>query len=96
MSIPDQTTNDFLLNTLPTIVKHTEVWLGGYRENGNGQWAWSDGSQWTGWTNWQSGKPSIGNNNNYLEFWGIRNSRTWNNVEKSYGRRILCQYDPTK
>ena len=93
VSIPDETTNNFLLNTLPSITDNTEVWLGGYRENG--QWLWSDGSQWTGWTNWQSGKPSAGGNNDYLEFWGRKNSRIWNNVQKSFNRRILCQYDPT-
>ena len=93
VSIPDQTTNNFLLNTMPSIVEHTEVWTGGYRENG--EWVWSDGSQWTGWTNWYPGKPS-GGDNNYLEFWGRKDSRKWNNVPKTYGRRILCQYDPTK
>ena len=93
VSIPDQTTNNFLLNTLPSITGNTEVWLGGYRENG--QWKWSDGSQWS-YTNWYSGKPSAGGNNDYLEFWGQRNSRKWNNAPKSFGRRILCQYDPTQ
>ena len=93
VSIPDQRTNDFLLNGLPATSDNTEVWLGGYRENG--QWVWSDGSQWS-YTNWQSGKPSAGGNNDYLEFWGTEANRVWNNVQKSYGRRILCQYDPTQ
>ena len=93
VSIPDQRTNDFLLNSLPATSDNTEVWLGGYRENG--QWVWSDGSQWS-YTNWQSGKPSAGGNNDYLEFWGTEANRVWNNVQKSYGRRILCQYDPTQ
>ncbi len=91
-SIPDKTTNDFLLNSITNTIYNTEVWTGGFKENGH--WVWSDGSQWTGWTNWASGNPS-GGNENHLEFYGQRGNGKWNDGNYEYQRRILCQYDPS-
>ena len=36
VSIPDKTTNDFLLNTMTNTQFWTEIWTGGYIQNG--QW----------------------------------------------------------
>ena len=90
VSIPDKTTNDFLLNTMTNTEFWTEIWTGGSIQNG--QWVWSDGSEWTGWTNWSNGNPS-GGSEDHLEFYG--QTGQWNDGQQSYQRRILCQYDPS-
>ena len=88
-SVPDKTTNDFL-SSLTT----GKAWLGGYRTESK-SWAWSDGSQWTGYENWFDDEPSNDENNDYLMMNHFQHS-SWSNEENSalYAYGTLCQYDP--
>ena len=86
VSVPDQTTNDFIL-TLTT----KNVWIGGYRDDSE-NWAWSDGSKWTGYANWFN--ESTMNTDNFLmfNFWG--HDGMWNSAENNAFQGSLCHYDP--
>ena len=71
-SVPDNTTNTFILNLAPRY-----TWLGGYQENGTedgAPWSWSDGSVWE-FENWRNGEPNnVGGHQDYLGIWAEK----WN------------------
>ena len=58
-SVPDRETEDFLVGLAKNFSGSTclgplelgSLWLGGYREGGDEEWQWNDGSSWN-YTNW--------------------------------------------
>ena len=86
VSIPDKITNDFL-NSLTMV----ETWAGGYLKS-EGQWAWTDGSEWK-YTNWAQGQPN--NRRGVEDVLVLRKFEDgWNDGNKSTKYGSLCQYNP--
>ena len=67
-SVPDQETNDFLL----TLFSDEYVWIGAHADS-EGEWQWSDGTQWA-YTNWDGGQPT-GENQDFLHL--IKSTKKW-------------------
>ena len=85
-SIPDQRTNSFLARLTYRVIS----WIGA-SNNSDGDWAWSDESQWN-YTNWGPEEPSTGNN--VVINWPGFNSGMWKSVfTEDHLAPALCQYD---
>ena len=89
-SIPDKVTNDFLGNLTWDL-----FWTGGYeslhRRTG---WIWTDGSPWTGFTNWGKNQPDNWKfNEHYIESNFAYYPGVWNDVREDIKRVSVCQYD---
>ena len=86
-SIPDRTTNDFLVSFV-----NWRSWIAGVKS-----WAWHDGSK-IGYTNWALKQPS--GDGSYLEIWGKNgtdagsNPGQWNDLSSGHKRTAICQYVP--
>ena len=89
VSIPDNTTNDYLT----TLTKETS-WTGGYK-NSEGDWGWTDGSPWT-FTKWAPGEPNDdGGREDFVEI-NFQKIGLWNDdPDVKFPKGALCQYDPT-
>ena len=94
-SIPDQATNDFLLNLVLSINPEGDwTWTGGHQDS-NDQWVWLDGSKIT-YFNWAEGEPNdAGTDEDYLIFnygglFGVWSDDT----PVKFRRSSFCQYDP--
>ena len=89
-SIQDKSTNDFLTR-MTGGKEHT--WIGGY-QGVNDKWFWSDGSKWTGYTNWGPGEPN--NDGSGEDHIGLNRhgAGTWNDFPNNNKLGFLCQYDP--
>ena len=89
-SIQDKSTNDFLTR-MTGGKEHT--WIGGY-QGVNDKWFWSDGSKWTGYTNWGPGEPN--NDGSGEDHIGLNRygAGTWNDFPILNKLGFLCQYDP--
>ena len=84
-SVPDRETEDFLVGLAKNFSGSTclgplelgSLWLGGYREDGDEEWQWKDGSPWN-YTNWAKGEPNNGNRGreHHLELWW--DTPSWN------------------
>ena len=83
--LPDQETNDFLL----TLVNDEYVWIGAQDADSEGDWKWSDGSQW-GYTNWDGGQPT-GENQDFLHL--IKSTEMWGDFHET-NLPYICQYYP--
>ena len=84
-TIANQATQSFISNNFEFSENN---WLGGVRKSG--VWAWTDGTPWTGFTNWHSGQPDDGDNAVLMIYTGS----TWVDwAESDYSSaKILCQY----
>ena len=85
-SIPDRTTNDFLVSFV-----NWRSWIAGVKS-----WAWHDGSK-IDYTNWMPNQPS--GDGSYMEIWGKEGNDgsyqgQWNDLASSHKRTAICQYDP--
>ena len=90
-SIQDKSTNDFLTK-MTGGKEHTWIGGGGYQGIYD-KWFWSDGSKWTGYTNWAPGEPSNGNGGDHI---GLNRygAGMWNDFPIKNKLGFLCQYDP--
>ena len=94
-SIPDQGTNEFL-----AALTTATVWTGARYALING-WTWSDGSLWTGYTNWEDNEPNAiavsGDQQDqpFIFFNWNTGSGRWNDHHEDDPnlRPALCQYD---
>ncbi|XP_065145822.1 galactose-specific lectin nattectin-like [Paramisgurnus dabryanus] len=78
--------NNFLLSVLAA---DTSVWIGGHDAAVEGQWLWTDGSQFD-FTNWCSGQPdNFQGNENCLEI-NYTTNRCWNDQPCSVRFRYIC------
>ena len=84
-SVPDQKTNDFLL----TLVSDEYVWIGAQDADSEGEWQWSDGTQWA-FTNWDGGQPS-GESQDFLHL--IKSTKKWGDYHVT-NLPYICQYYP--
>lgn len=89
-SISDQQTNGFLTKLAKTV----SSWIGASR-NSDGDWTWTDGTQWN-YTNWGKGEPNnFANSEDYVLFnWPGIASGMWNdhNSDADNIASALCQY----
>ena len=84
-SVPDQETNDFLL----TLVSDEYVWIGAHDADSEGEWQWSDGTQWA-YTNWDGGQPT-GESQDFLHL--IKSTEKWGDFHET-DLPYICQYYP--
>ena len=89
-SIHDYQTN----YCLAMLTKRVSSWIGASR-NPDGDWTWSDGTEW-GYTNWGKGEPNnFANSEDYVLFnWPGIASGMWNdhNSDADNIASALCQY----
>ena len=87
-SIPDKATNVFLGNLTWDL-----FWTGGH-QNSDEDWVWTDGSPWTGFTNWGKDQPdNWKDNEHFLESNFAYYPGVWNDVHEDIKRVSVCQYD---
>ncbi|XP_065145811.1 ladderlectin-like [Paramisgurnus dabryanus] len=86
-SVRNKVEYNFLLSLAPS---GTRAWIGGHDGEVDGQWLWSDGSQFD-FTNWCSGEPNnyIGKPENCLEM-NKGNNGCWNDVPCSFPMSYIC------
>ncbi|XP_073724590.1 galactose-specific lectin nattectin-like isoform X2 [Misgurnus anguillicaudatus] len=83
--------NNFLLSLL--VSADTRAWIGGHDAEIEGQWLWSDGSQFD-FTNWCSGEPDNNKHNNpenCLEI-NYSNNHCWNDELCSFTMNYICAH----
>ncbi|XP_065145804.1 galactose-specific lectin nattectin-like [Paramisgurnus dabryanus] len=79
--------NNFLLSLLS--YPDTRVWIGGHDGEIEGQWLWSDGSQFH-FTNWCPGEPNNNDVNEHCLEINFSNTRCWNDAPCSYTISYIC------
>nr|XP_055046306.1 ladderlectin-like [Misgurnus anguillicaudatus] len=86
-SVRSTAENNFLLSLVSA---NTHAWIGGHDGEIDGQWLWTDGSQFD-FTNWCSGEPNNyrGNPENCLEINHTTN-RCWNDAPCSTAMGYIC------
>ncbi|XP_073724614.1 ladderlectin-like [Misgurnus anguillicaudatus] len=85
-SVRNTVQNDFLLRLVPGT---TRAWIGGHDGEVDGQWLWTDGSQFD-LTNWCPGSPSnTGGKENCLEINDSKN-HCWNDEPCSTTMNYIC------
>ena len=99
-SIPDRETERFLHSFVRKekdlldcgVWLSWSLWIGGYREDGDEEWQWHDGSPWN-YTNWARGEPknSEGRDHHLELIWPV--SQSYWNDETEYGiwNGYICQ-----
>ena len=82
-SIPDEATNEFMKQQF----SKDKGWIGGHLDS-DGNWAWSDGTQWS-YTAWGDGSPDnpIGNIPVTLK----EKSGLWSDLRQNFVRSYFCQ-----
>ncbi|XP_065145803.1 galactose-specific lectin nattectin-like [Paramisgurnus dabryanus] len=88
-SVRNTAENNFLLTLLR--YPDTLAWIGGQDGEIEGQWLWSDGSQFH-FTNWCPGEPNNNKHNspeNCLEL-NQGNNHCWNDIPCSYTMSYIC------
>ncbi|XP_065145826.1 galactose-specific lectin nattectin-like [Paramisgurnus dabryanus] len=86
-SVRSTAENNFLLSLL--VPADTRAWLGGHDGEVEGQWLWTDGSQFD-FTNWCSGQPDNGGGKeNCLEI-SYTTNRCWNDQTCSSPTSYIC------
>ena len=86
-SIPDQMTNDFLAR----LTNRVSSWIGASK-NSDGDWAWSDGSEWN-YTNWDSAGETGAGNHAVINWPGYFLGQWKSQKSNDYLAPALCQYD---
>nr|XP_055046305.1 C-type lectin lectoxin-Lio3-like [Misgurnus anguillicaudatus] len=85
-SVRSTVENNFLLSLVSV---DTQTWIGGHDGEIEGQWLWSDGSQFD-FTNWCSGQPdNKGVKEHCLEI-SYRTNHCWNDAPCSYKMSYIC------
>ncbi|XP_065145813.1 ladderlectin-like [Paramisgurnus dabryanus] len=85
-SVRNTLENNFLLNLVPAT---TRAWIGAHDGEIDGQWLWTDGSQFD-FTNWCSGEP---NNNSGAESCleiNFYTNRCWNDIYCANTMSYIC------
>ncbi|XP_073724595.1 galactose-specific lectin nattectin-like [Misgurnus anguillicaudatus] len=87
-SVRNTVQNNFLLSLIDSA--DTRVWIGAHDAEMDGQWLWSDGSQFD-FTKWCSGQPDNYENKpeNCLEI-NFSNDRCWNDAPCSTSISYIC------
>ena len=88
VSIPDSDTNKFLATLTQDL-----FWTGGH-QNSEDDWVWSDGSQWTGFTKWNTSQPNNWKGRQHFIESNFENRPGfWNDAWEYTERTSVCQYD---
>ncbi|XP_067219590.1 ladderlectin-like [Chanodichthys erythropterus] len=89
-SVHHKPENDFLQSLLPS--SSTRSWIGAHDGIKDGQWLWSDGSEYD-FTNWCSSEPNnSGGPENCLEI-NFSTNRCWNDKACSEKFTYICAKD---
>ncbi|XP_065145785.1 galactose-specific lectin nattectin-like [Paramisgurnus dabryanus] len=76
-------------NFLLSLLADTHAWIGGQDAETEGQWLWSDGSQFD-LTNWCSGQPDNYDGKEHCLEINFSNNRCWNDQPCSYTKSYIC------
>ncbi|XP_019631488.1 PREDICTED: uncharacterized protein LOC109475317 [Branchiostoma belcheri] len=85
----DRDMNDVLLDLKNAVDPNSPFWFGLNKQNGEGRWAWEDGTPYSptaDWTGWQPGEPNS-NGGDCVNHLGAR----WNNAPCSSASNFICQ-----
>ncbi len=84
--------NDFI----KSLVGEVDYWIGLTDAETEGDWKWSDGSNFTGYTNWMSGDPNNYNNQDCVaivkgNFYGGVRDGEWHDDKCSNLKGYICE-----
>ncbi|XP_078665877.1 uncharacterized protein LOC144908216 [Branchiostoma floridae x Branchiostoma belcheri] len=85
----DREVDDFLMDLKNAVDTNSPFWLGLNNQNGEGGWAWEDGTSYSpaaDWTGWQPGEPNS-NGEGCVNHLGAG----WNDAPCSSASNFICQ-----